>query len=96
MNDHGNLYSNHQQRLNTILGASLGDHGWLWPKIRIAKADYLARHSKEHTSESSIDQNFFDYLKLEYGIRIDHTDSGLSLEINIVDDEKLLIFLLRY
>jgi hypothetical protein len=90
MNDHGNLYSDHGQRLNTILGASLGDHGWLWPKIRVAKMDYISETNIHNNSD------FFDSIEQDYGIKVHRSEYGLNLKLDIVDEAKLLLFLLRY
>jgi len=85
MNDHGNLYSNHQQRLNTIVG----ENGQIWAKISIANKEYQSSDAATHS-------DFATWLQSVYGIKIGYSDGVVNLEYTVVDEAKMLIFLLKY
>lgn len=84
MNGADNLYSNHEQRLNTVVG----DSAAIWAKIGLANQEYQS---------GNINQcDFASWLQATYGIKINYSDGVVNLEYEIVDEAKLLIFLLRY
>lgn len=84
MNDHDNLYSNHQQRLNTIVG----DSADIWAKIGMA--------NREYQSDNIGRCDFASWLQSVYGIKIGYSGGVVQLEYEVVDEAKMLIFLLRY
>jgi hypothetical protein len=85
MNEHGNLYSNHQQRLNTIVGES----GQIWAKIGVANREYQSSNTATHS-------DFATWLQSVYGIKIGYSDGVVNLKYEVVDEAKMLVFLLRY
>ena len=85
MNDHGNLYSNHQQRLNTIVG----ENGQIWAKISAANKEY-------QSSDAAAHGDFASWLQSVYGIKIGYSGGVVNLEYQVVDEAKMLIFLLKY
>lgn len=85
MNDHGNLYSNHEQRLNTIVG----ENGQIWAKISAANREY-------QSSDTITYGDFASWLQSVYGIKISYSGGVVNLEYEVVDEAKMLIFLLKY
>lgn len=85
MSDHGNLYSNHQQRLNTIVGES----AQIWAKIGVANREYQSSNANNHS-------DFATWLQSVYGIKIGYSGGVVNLEYEVVDEAKMLVFLLRY
>lgn len=78
------FYANTYARLDTIIG----DAGTTWVKVTRAKRE----HDKLETTES-----FYAWLQSEYGLKLKFTPDGeLQLANEIVDEQKYMIFLLKF
>jgi hypothetical protein len=79
------LYSNTAARLNTIIG----DSKTIWLQIISAKREF------DTTDHPQTD--FYSWLDQTYGVKLKLTPSGeMSLENDITDDQKYLIFMLKH
>ena len=78
-------YTTQAARLNTIIG----DAGQVWAMVSKAKYEYdLTDFPKE---------TFYVWLKETYGIKLHfEPDGALSLSNEIINEEKYLIFLLKF
>ena len=87
--DLSRIYSTTEERLNTILDTRDSE---VWRMIRTARKDW------EFERESRIIQEtFWDYLEREAGILVELNNHGdIKLPAKVIDDEKFLIFVLKY
>jgi hypothetical protein len=78
-------YANTVARLDTIIG----DAGQVWSMVSSAKNDY--------DSITASKESFYVWLQETYGIKLQFTPDGdLQLANEIVNEEKYLIFALKY
>ena len=77
---YADLYANTQARINTMVGES----SETWAMIKKSQSDWTTLI------------RFPVWLENVHGIKITETDSGLSTEIEIVDEKKYVLFLLKY
>ena len=80
----GNLYATHADRLDTVIGETKS----FWLQIKNAKQDY----------DNQPGQNpFYFWLQENYGIRLNYFVDGSGYAgHDIVDQQKYLLFLLKY
>ena len=79
-----NIYSTVEDRINTILST---ENSNMWRMIVTARGEW---------SKLNLDGNFRDWLRSTYGVVLNDMDSGLSTEVEVVDGDLFLIFVLRY
>lgn len=78
------FYANTYARLDTVIG----DAGTTWVKVTRAKREHDRLQSKE---------SFYVWLQQEYGLKLQFTPDGdLQLANEIVDEQKYMIFLLKF
>jgi len=78
-------YANTFARIDTIIGHK----GIIWQKIAGAK--------KEFDQLDSYNKDFSEWIKDTYGINLKFDEHGMvRLDSSIVDEQKYLIFLLKY
>ena len=83
------FYSTQESRLNTILG----DESKIWEKIGAARR----QHAAEHGLNTSHTNDVFNLWLLDtHGIKLSYTDGMINLELVIENEQKYLLFLLRY
>ena len=82
------LYANTQARINTVVGES----SETWALIKKSQSDWVTLQWNSHPGYT----RFPVWLESVHGIKITETDSGLSTEIEIVDEKKYVLFLLKY
>lgn len=86
-NNLDDYYRDTDSRINTIIG----DNSELWSKISRAGKQF----QNESGSAYSIEK-FSRWLSDNYGIRLAYGSEMISMEAEIVDEQKLTIFLLKY
>lgn len=87
-NQYTDLYANTQARINTVLGES----SETWALIKKSQQDWT-----NMIWNSDVEYiRFPAWLERYHGIKITENDSGLSTEIEIVDEKKYVLFLLKY
>jgi hypothetical protein len=82
-----NLYTDHEQRLDTVMGG-----GSFWAAMRQCR-DSEGREHRQTNLE------MFQWFRDTYGIELQFSDKhmdALKSEVRIVDEQKYLIFLLKY
>ena len=80
-------YQNRNSRLNTIIG----DESEVWTRIISARDEYEQQHGRQHTQE------YFNlWLLTTWGIELKFEEGMVSLNAKIVDEQKYMLFLLRY
>jgi hypothetical protein len=91
MNDNelDGYYQDRDSRLNTILAAD----SELWIKITRSKDDF-AKSLAEGDVWSM--EKFSRWLIDNYGIKLSFSDGVIDLKVEIIDEHKLTIFLLKY
>lgn len=63
-----------------------------WSRMRNARTYWMTKHQLR-----SMDDNFWLWLRDEYGLVPHRTDDGnLTEDYNVVDEKKYLLFLLRF
>ena len=78
-------YANTFARIDTIIG----HQGIIWQKIAGAKKDF--------DQLNSYNKDFSVWIKDTYGINLQFDQDGMiSLNSSIIDEQKYLIFLLKY
>ena len=87
------LYASHQQRLNTVMGS-----GSFWAAAAFWAAMRQCRdgEGREHCQTNL---EMFQWFRDTYGIKMQFSDKHmdeLKSEVRIVDEQKYLIFLLKY
>jgi hypothetical protein len=82
------LYDTFARRLDTVSGNADRDRYWL--QLRQARTEYDAEH--EHFTLSG----FRHYLIENYGIEIRYSNDKITEEFQIVDEQKYLIFKLKF
>ena len=83
--DLSRIYSTTEERLNTVLDTRNSE---VWRMIRTARKDW---------ESEIIQETFWDYLEKEAGILVELNNHGdIKLPAKVIDDEKFLIFVLRY
>jgi hypothetical protein len=83
--DPAKIYDTQENRLNTILD---GKNSEMWRMITNARKDWQLRYDGD---------TFWDFLEQESGICVSLDSNGfLLLPATIVDQEKFLIFVLKY
>lgn len=83
--DLSRIYSTIKERLNTILDTRNSE---VWRMIKTAREDWESEIIKE---------TFWDYLEKEAGILVElDRDGNIKMPAKVIDDEKFLIFVLRY
>jgi hypothetical protein len=85
---YADLYANTQARINTMVGES----SETWALIKKSQPDWTTLMQNSRTRYI----RFPVWLENVHGIKITETDSGLSTEIEIVDEKKYVLFLLKY
>lgn len=80
-------YQNTASRINTVAG----DETLVWEKIFLARTEYTEQHG-----HSNAQQHFNTYLRDTYGIELKFKEGMVSLDVDIIDEEKYTIFLLRF
>ena len=86
------LYANTQARINTIVGEYSDD----WRAIKLARREWLDVQNQPNFP------SFMIWLEDKYGIRTAHVrfdkvgEVGLNPKLEIVDESKYIIFLLKY
>jgi hypothetical protein len=82
------LYKNHNQRLDTVLG----DYKF-WAMMSQCR-------KTEGATACETNAGMFNFFKDTYGIQLKFTDSeyigNISQEVKIVDEQKYVVFLLKY
>lgn len=78
-----NIYSTVEDRINTILST---ENSNMWRMIVAARGEWSIHHGG----------NFRDWLRSTYGVVLNDMDSGLSTEVEVVDNDLFLIFVLKY
>ena len=85
---YADLYANTQARINTVVG----DSSETWALIKESQQDWTNMIWNSDTEYI----RFPTWLERVHGIKITEIDSGLSTEIEIVDEKKYVLFLLKY
>jgi hypothetical protein len=79
-----NIYSTVEDRIDTILST---ENSNMWRMIVAARGEWSKLH---------LDGNFRDWLRSTYGVVLNDMDSGLSTEVEVIDNDLFLIFVLKY
>jgi len=83
------FYSTQEARLNTVIGSE----SKIWEKISSARK----HHSAEWSLNTSHTNDTFNLWLLDtYGIKLGYTDGMINLQFDIIDEQKYLLFLLKY
>ena len=79
-------YSSHAKRLDTIIG----DSKIIWMQIVSAKKEFDLLQLYKET-------DFYNWLQNTYGVKLQLTPDGeMSLENEILDEQKYLVFMLKH
>lgn len=84
------LYSTPDSRLDTV-GSFTENQIEVWMMIRSANAEYREQFGSDFKTA-----DWLQWLNDQWGIRIRHLDLGLDKNYEIVDEEKFLMFVLKY
>ena len=87
------LYASHQQRLNTVMGS-----GSFWAAAAFWAAMRQCRDS-EGRDYCQTNLSMFQWFRDTYGIELQLSseyNDNIKPEVRIVDEQKYLIFLLKY
>lgn len=88
--DNEQYYIDNSSRLNTVIGGNRAKH---WLMIRECHDTEFYINDSSTTSWDL----FIVYMKNKYGIQLEHADDGMiSSDIQIVDEKKYTLFLLKY
>jgi hypothetical protein len=80
-----NLYSSKEKRLDTVIG----DSKTIWLQIISAKREF---DTTDHPQTE-----FYSWLDKNYGVKLKLTPNGeMSLENDITDEQKYLLFMLKH
>jgi hypothetical protein len=79
------LYSTPEARLDTVLGDAD-----FWVRMQ------RCRLSEEGVKNCKTDADTWAWFRDTYGIELLISDSGYSREVNIVDEQKYMMFLLKW
>ena len=63
-------------------------------QLRLARSDY--NELVERTENDPEDGSFYLYLEENFGIELVFDNGGIVIDPNIVDEQKYLLFVLRY
>ncbi len=85
MQNNNHLYSSKELRLNTLLG----DISFLG-QLQRARADYLNKHTN---NELDI---FLNWMYNTWGVTVVTLDGNLTAECKVHDEQKFLLFTLKY
>jgi len=67
-----------------------------WTMLRRAKLDFIKLTDQACIEYEIGDDAFFYYLQHNYGLRVELIDGNIAGEYVIVDEQKYLLFLLKY
>lgn len=67
-----------------------------WSMLRRAKADFIKLTDQASIEYEMGDNAFYYYLKQNFGLQVELIDSSIAGDYNVVNEQKYLLFLLKY